>query len=95
MGVDNGADSGSADTCVPADRERSGRRVGSSRSSGTIANSVATTRELSQRSEQLRVLLMHRTNIPAQFLSCAAEQSIAHGTPASATAVSVCPQAAP
>ena len=75
--------------------ERSGRRVGSSRSSGTIANSVATTRELSQRSEQLRVLLVHRTNIPPQFLSSAAEQSIAHGTPASATAVSVCPQAAP
>ena len=63
--------------CKP---ERSGRRVGSSRSSGTIANSVATTRELSLRSEQLRVLLVHRTNIPAQFLSSAAEQSIAHGT---------------
>ena len=60
--------------------ERSGRRVGSSRSSGTIANSVATTRELSQRSEQLRVLLVHRTNIPAQFLSSAAELAIAHGT---------------
>ena len=64
------------------DCERSGRRVGSSRSSGTIANSVATTRELSQRSEQLRVLLVHRTNIPAQFLSSAAELAIAHGTPA-------------
>ena len=60
----------------------SGRRVGSSRSSGTIANSVATTRELSLRSEQLRVLLVHRTNIPAQFLSSAAELAIAHGTPA-------------
>ena len=57
-------------------------RVGSSRSSGTIANSVATTRELSLRSEQLRVLLVHRTNIPAQFLSSAAELAIAHGTPA-------------
>ena len=53
-----------------------------SRSSGTIASSVATTRELSQRSEQLRVLLVHRTNIPAQFLSSAAECAISHGTPA-------------
>ena len=75
--------------------ERSGRRVGSSRSSGTIANSVATTRELSLRSEQLRVLLVHRTNIPAQFLSSVTALAFAHGTPASATAVSVCPQAAP
>ena len=66
----------------PLASERSGRRVGSSRSSGTIANSVATTRELSLRSEQLRVLLVHRTNIPAQFLSSAAELAIAHGTPA-------------
>ena len=41
----------------------------SSRSSGTIASSVATTRELSQRSEQLRVLLVHRTNIPPQFFA--------------------------
>ena len=40
-----------------------------SRSSGTIASSVATTRELSQRSEQLRVLLVHRTNIPPQFFA--------------------------
>ena len=50
-------------------RERSGRRVRSSRSSGTIASSVATTRELSQRPEQLRVLLVHRTNIPPQFFA--------------------------
>ena len=41
----------------------------SSRSSGTIASSVTTTRELSQRSEQLRVLLVHRTNIPPQFVA--------------------------
>ena len=40
-----------------------------SRSSGTIASSAATTRELSQRSEQLRVLLVHRTNIPPQFFA--------------------------
>ena len=63
-------------------RERSGRRVGSSRSSGTIANSVATTRELSQRSEQLRVLLVHRTNIPPQFLASVTALAFAHGTPA-------------
>ena len=62
--------------------ERSGRRVGSSRSSGTIANSVATTRELSQRSEQLRVLLVHRTNIPPQFLASVTALAIAHGTSA-------------
>ena len=34
-----------------------------------MASSVATTRELSQRSEQLRVLLVHRTNIPPQFFA--------------------------
>ena len=53
-----------------------------SRSSGTIASSVATTRELSQRSEQLRVLLVHRTNIPPQFLASVTALAIAHGTPA-------------
>ena len=57
--------------------------MGSSRSSGTIANSVATTRaELSLRSEQLRVLLVHRTNIPPQFLASAVALAFAHGTAA-------------
>ena len=68
-------------TCCPGLPLASGRALGGV---GDCKASVATTRELSLRSEQLRVLLVHRTNIPAQFLSsaAAAELAIAHGTPA-------------